>query len=79
KCNGGGNLRRKPRNDGTVGLRLFLVPPVVSFILLALCPWLDSALCFALGYRLEAVGNCCIQGLRAPFSQCSWQPAGLLI
>ncbi|KAF3547650.1 hypothetical protein DY000_02009284 [Brassica cretica] len=30
ECNGDGNLRRKPLNDGIVGPRLLLVPPVVS-------------------------------------------------
>ncbi|KAF3502409.1 hypothetical protein F2Q69_00045099 [Brassica cretica] len=31
ECNGDGNLWRKPLNDGIVGPRLLLVPPVVSF------------------------------------------------
>ncbi|CAN6876551.1 unnamed protein product [Brassica oleracea] len=44
ECNGGDNLRRKLLNDGIVGLRLFLVPLVVSFIKLALGPWLGSSL-----------------------------------
>ncbi|KAG5389235.1 hypothetical protein IGI04_030776 [Brassica rapa subsp. trilocularis] len=49
ECNGGGNLRRNLLNDGIVSLRLFLVPPVVSFILPALWSWLDSSLGFVLG------------------------------
>lgn len=57
ECNGGGNLWRNLLNDDIVSLRLFLVPPMVSFILHALCSWLDSSLWFALGYRLEAVGT----------------------
>ncbi|KAL0721804.1 hypothetical protein Bca4012_036403 [Brassica carinata] len=47
ECNGSGNLWSKPQNDGTIGLQLFLIPLMVSLIFLALCPWLDYALCFA--------------------------------
>ncbi|KAG5388656.1 hypothetical protein IGI04_030197 [Brassica rapa subsp. trilocularis] len=49
ECNGGCNLRRNLLNDGIVSLRLFLVLPVVSFILPALCSWLDSSLWFVMG------------------------------
>ncbi|CAG7862127.1 unnamed protein product, partial [Brassica rapa] len=43
-CNGGGNLRRKILNDGIVGLRLLLVPPMVSIFWLALGSGSDSSL-----------------------------------
>ncbi|CAF2180011.1 unnamed protein product [Brassica napus] len=57
ECNGGGNLWRKLLNDGIVGLRLFFVPSVVSFILPALGSWFDSSLWYGLSFRLEAVGT----------------------
>lgn len=47
-CKGGGNLRRKILNDGIVGLRLLLVPPVVSIFWFTLGLGLDSLL----GYDL---------------------------
>ncbi|CAN6929896.1 unnamed protein product, partial [Brassica oleracea] len=43
-CNGGGNLRRKILNDGIVGLRLLLVPPMVSIFWLSLGSGSDSSL-----------------------------------
>ncbi|CAN7112952.1 unnamed protein product [Brassica rapa subsp. narinosa] len=43
-CNGGGNLRRKILNDGIVGLRLLLVPPMVFIFWLALGSGSDSSL-----------------------------------
>ena len=69
ECNGGGILRRKPSNDGIVGLRLLLVPSVVSFTR----PTLGLELGFlALVRDGVSVGSCrsrCNQGLRAPFSR----------
>ena len=49
ECNGGGNLRRKPLNDGIIGLRLLLVPPVVSSSMMSLDSCSDSSLGCALG------------------------------
>ncbi|KAL0837300.1 hypothetical protein Bca101_089190 [Brassica carinata] len=40
-CNGGGNLRRKMLNDGIVGLRLLLVPPMLYEPLQS---WFEGAL-----------------------------------
>ncbi|KAL0886443.1 hypothetical protein Bca101_010426 [Brassica carinata] len=68
ECNGGGNLRCNPLNDGIVGLRLLLVPPGASFI----SPVWVCARILRLGVLCVAVGscrNCSIQGLRAPFSR----------
>ncbi|KAF3612220.1 hypothetical protein DY000_02047030 [Brassica cretica] len=50
ECNGGGNLRHKPLNDGIVGSRLLLVPPVVS----SSAPAVDSCLDSLLGCALDS-------------------------
>ncbi|KAG5392570.1 hypothetical protein IGI04_022533 [Brassica rapa subsp. trilocularis] len=52
-CKGGGNLRCKILNDGIVGLRLLLVPPVVSIFL----AYFGFGLSFSLGSATEPEVN----------------------